>query len=59
MKLSLIEQSKALPIYTLCDQLLQAILDNQILMVVGKTGSGKTTQRGSHCQRKDLLHVHN
>ena len=43
-KLSLLEQRQALPIYKLRAQLVQAIMDNQILIVIGDTGSGKTTQ---------------
>jgi pre-mRNA-splicing factor ATP-dependent RNA helicase DHX16 len=35
---------KALPVYAFRDQLIQAIHDHQILIVVGETGSGKTTQ---------------
>lgn len=42
--LSISEQKKSLPVYSLKTQLLQAIHDNQILVVVGDTGSGKTTQ---------------
>lgn len=42
--LSMSEQRKQLPVYQLKDELLQAIRDNQILIVVGETGSGKTTQ---------------
>ncbi|TFY78795.1 hypothetical protein EWM64_g5219 [Hericium alpestre] len=42
--LSLQDQRKSLPIYKLRDPLLQAIKDHQILIVVGDTGSGKTTQ---------------
>jgi ATP-dependent RNA helicase DHX8/PRP22 len=38
------EQRKSLPIYKLKDELIKAINDNQILIVVGETGSGKTTQ---------------
>ncbi|KAI0076055.1 P-loop containing nucleoside triphosphate hydrolase protein [Panus rudis PR-1116 ss-1] len=43
-KLSIQEQRKNLPIYKLRDQLLEAIRAHQILIVVGDTGSGKTTQ---------------
>lgn len=43
-KLSLLEQRQALPIYKLRTELVQAINDNQILIVIGETGSGKTTQ---------------
>ncbi|KAI0348235.1 P-loop containing nucleoside triphosphate hydrolase protein [Trametopsis cervina] len=42
--LSIQEQRKSLPIYKLRDPLLQAIREHQILIVVGDTGSGKTTQ---------------
>lgn len=41
--MSLKEQRKSLPIYKLRDALMQAIKDNQILIVIGETGSGKTT----------------
>ena len=42
--LTILEQRQSLPIYKLKDELIQAIYDNQILIVVGETGSGKTTQ---------------
>lgn len=35
---------KSLPVYEHREQLLEAIRDNQVLIVVGETGSGKTTQ---------------
>ena len=35
---------RSLPVYSLRDELLAAIEDNQVLIVVGETGSGKTTQ---------------
>jgi len=38
------EQRQSLPIYRLRDQLLEAIAQNQVLIVIGETGSGKTTQ---------------
>ncbi|KAL4525206.1 hypothetical protein Ndes2526A_g07284 [Nannochloris sp. 'desiccata'] len=38
------EQRESLPIFKLRDQLVQAIVDNQVLVVIGETGSGKTTQ---------------
>ncbi|XP_046888920.1 ATP-dependent RNA helicase DHX8-like isoform X1 [Hypomesus transpacificus] len=43
-ELSILEQRAGLPIYKLKEQLVQAVHDNQILIVVGETGSGKTTQ---------------
>ncbi|KAA0725124.1 ATP-dependent RNA helicase DHX8 [Triplophysa tibetana] len=42
--LSILEQRESLPIYKLKEQLIQAVHDNQILIVIGETGSGKTTQ---------------
>lgn len=41
---SLKEQRESLPIYRLKSELMQAIVDNQVLVVIGETGSGKTTQ---------------
>uniref|UniRef100_A0A1I7ZGT4 RNA helicase n=1 Tax=Steinernema glaseri TaxID=37863 RepID=A0A1I7ZGT4_9BILA len=42
--LSIREQRASLPIFTLREALIQAVSDNQILIVIGETGSGKTTQ---------------
>jgi ATP-dependent RNA helicase DHX8/PRP22 len=42
--LSIVEQRQSLPIYKLRDELIKAVNDNQILIVIGETGSGKTTQ---------------
>eukprot|EP01102_Stenamoeba_stenopodia_P002144 TRINITY_DN11908_c0_g2_i1.p1 TRINITY_DN11908_c0_g2~~TRINITY_DN11908_c0_g2_i1.p1 ORF type:complete len:874 (+),score=238.87 TRINITY_DN11908_c0_g2_i1:78-2624(+) len=42
--LSLQETRKALPIYPYREQLLEAVRDHQVLVIVGETGSGKTTQ---------------
>ena len=38
------DQRQSLPIFQLRDELCSAIRDNQVLVVVGETGSGKTTQ---------------
>ncbi|KAJ0094471.1 hypothetical protein Patl1_16915 [Pistacia atlantica] len=38
------EQRQYLPIYSVRDELLQVIRENQVVVVVGETGSGKTTQ---------------
>ncbi|XP_045807585.1 probable pre-mRNA-splicing factor ATP-dependent RNA helicase DEAH5 isoform X2 [Trifolium pratense] len=43
-KLSIQEQRESLPIYKLKKELIQAVHDNQVLVVIGETGSGKTTQ---------------
>lgn len=42
--LSIAEQRESLPIFKLRDELLKAVHDNQIIVVIGETGSGKTTQ---------------
>ena len=38
------EVRQTLPIYSFREQLLQAIKDHRVLIIVGETGSGKTTQ---------------
>lgn len=42
--MSIKEQRESLPVFAFREQLIQAVKDNQILIVVGETGSGKTTQ---------------
>lgn len=42
--MTIVEQRQSLPIFKLRDDLIKAISDNQILIVIGETGSGKTTQ---------------
>ncbi|KAL2919200.1 DEAH-box ATP-dependent RNA helicase prp22 [Polyrhizophydium stewartii] len=42
--LSIKEQRESLPIYKLRETIVSAVTENQILIVVGDTGSGKTTQ---------------
>ncbi|KAL6198711.1 hypothetical protein ACLB2K_028500 [Fragaria x ananassa] len=44
MSKTISEQRQYLPIYSVRDELLQRIRENQVLIVVGETGSGKTTQ---------------
>ncbi|KAK6930841.1 DEAD-box helicase, OB fold [Dillenia turbinata] len=41
---TLAQQRQYLPIYSIRDDLLQVIRENQVVVVVGETGSGKTTQ---------------
>ncbi len=38
------DQRKLLPVYECREELLQVIRENQVVVVVGETGSGKTTQ---------------
>lgn len=42
--LSMVEQRESLPIFKLKQALIEAMIEKQILVVVGETGSGKTTQ---------------
>ena len=42
--MSIKEQRESLPIFALRGALLNAVKDNQVLIVIGETGSGKTTQ---------------
>lgn len=42
--MSIKDQRESLPVYRFRTQLLEAVKNNQILIVVGDTGSGKTTQ---------------
>lgn len=42
--MSISDQRRSLPVYQLRSELLQAVRDNQIMIIVGDTGSGKTTQ---------------
>ncbi|KAL3636460.1 hypothetical protein CASFOL_021007 [Castilleja foliolosa] len=41
---TLAQQRQYLPIFTVREELLQVIRENQVVVVVGETGSGKTTQ---------------
>ncbi|CAM8947639.1 unnamed protein product [Rhodiola kirilowii] len=41
---TLSQQRQYLPIFSIRDELLQVIRENQVIVVVGETGSGKTTQ---------------
>jgi pre-mRNA-splicing factor ATP-dependent RNA helicase DHX16 len=41
---TLAEVRRSLPIYVYRDELVQAVRDYQVLIIVGETGSGKTTQ---------------
>ncbi|KAL8239714.1 hypothetical protein R6Q59_016281 [Mikania micrantha] len=41
---SLAQQRQYLPVFSVRDELLQVVRENQVVVVVGETGSGKTTQ---------------
>eukprot|EP00798_Chlamydomonas_sp_ICE-L_P027222 gene27222-2471_t len=38
------EQRRSLPVFTVREELMQVVRENQVIIVVGETGSGKTTQ---------------
>ena len=41
---SMREQREFLPVFSVREELLQVVRDNQVVIIVGETGSGKTTQ---------------
>ncbi|PQQ21524.1 putative pre-mRNA-splicing factor ATP-dependent RNA helicase DEAH5 [Prunus yedoensis var. nudiflora] len=43
-KLSIQEQRQSLPIYKLKKELIVVVHENQVLVIIGETGSGKTTE---------------
>ena len=49
------QQKEGLPIFKLRPELEQAILDNRILVVIGETGSGKTTQMPQYLVEMGLI----
>ena len=51
--LTIIEQRQSLPIFKLREQLLQAVNSNQLLVVIGETGSGKCFARGTRLRLFD------
>lgn len=53
--MSIQEQRRSLPIYKLREQLVKAVRENQILVVVGDTGSGKTTQLAQYLAEEGML----
>ncbi|XP_028405343.1 ATP-dependent RNA helicase DHX8-like [Dendronephthya gigantea] len=55
--LSILEQRQSLPIYKLRDELVKAVHDNQLLIVIGETGSGKTTQITQYVAEAGLASV--
>jgi ATP-dependent RNA helicase DHX8/PRP22 len=44
VNMSMKQQRESLPVFCLRDQLIESVRQHQILIVVGETGSGKTTQ---------------
>ncbi|KAJ3061758.1 DEAH-box ATP-dependent RNA helicase prp22, partial [Podochytrium sp. JEL0797] len=54
-KLSIKEQRESLPIFKLRDELVRAVDGNQVMVVVGDTGSGKTTQMAQYLAEEGFL----
>eukprot|EP00762_Andalucia_godoyi_P008099 ANDGO_02136.mRNA.1 putative pre-mRNA-splicing factor ATP-dependent RNA helicase mog-5 len=52
---SMSDQRKSLPIYKFRSNLLEIIRDNQIVVVIGETGSGKTTQMTQYILEDGLV----
>ncbi|XP_011312776.1 probable ATP-dependent RNA helicase YTHDC2 [Fopius arisanus] len=54
---ALVQSRKSLPVYTARDKILEALSSNQVLIIAGETGSGKTTQVPQYileyCQQKN------
>ena len=55
-KKTITQQRQYLPVFAVREELLKIIRDNSITIVVGETGSGKTTQLTQ--VRKDLMTLH-
>ncbi|CAO1636107.1 unnamed protein product [Sympodiomycopsis kandeliae] len=53
----ILEKRKALPVFAHVDDFLQKFQDNQVLVMVGETGSGKTTQIPQFVAYSDLPHM--
>ena len=54
VQMSIQDQKESLPIYKLRSELINAIWDNRILVVIGETGSGKTTQMPQYLNEMGL-----
>ncbi|KAJ1974777.1 DEAH-box ATP-dependent RNA helicase prp22 [Dimargaris verticillata] len=52
--LSIQEQRRELPIFKLRQSLIKAVTENQVMIVVGDTGSGKTTQMTQYLYEEGL-----
>lgn len=53
-QLSIQQQRRSLPAFAVRDNLIQTIMENQITIVIGETGSGKTTQLGQFLYEEGL-----
>eukprot|EP00375_Theileria_parva_P003382 XP_766064.1 RNA helicase [Theileria parva strain Muguga] len=55
---SIQEERRGLPIFKLRDEIIREIIENQILIVIGETGSGKTTQIPQYLYESHFHHYH-
>lgn len=55
--MSIQQQRESLPIFQLKEPLIEAIMNNQLLVIVGETGSGKTTQMTQYCLEVKVAHL--
>lgn len=53
----ILEKRKTLPVWHQKEEFLQALKDNQTLILVGETGSGKTTQVSSFLSIHTLMYI--
>ena len=51
------EQREYLPIYSIRERLMTVIRDNRIVIIVGETGSGKTTQLTQYLHEEGYAHM--
>lgn len=54
---TILEKRKALPVFSHVDDFLRKFQENQVLVMVGETGSGKTTQIPQFVAYSDLPHM--
>ncbi|KAH3686614.1 hypothetical protein WICPIJ_002413 [Wickerhamomyces pijperi] len=54
--LTMKEQRESLPVFAMRDQLIQTVYDNQFTVIVGETGSGKTTQLTQYLNESGLFY---
>ncbi|UKK00399.2 ATP-dependent helicase [Theileria orientalis] len=53
-KESLVEKRRNLPVYKLKNEIIEKVITNKILIVIGETGSGKTTQIPQYLHESDF-----
>lgn len=56
LRSKIIRQRRSLPVYSVKEELIQMIRENQVVVVVGETGSGKTTQMTQYLVEEGFTH---